>query len=273
MVAVALDYPFARPTHSYLFVDGDTIPLFESGEDGVDVSLLQRGAAPMHERTAVLAYGANAAPSRLRHKFAAQAPGTVFPVFKARLHDFDIVYACHFSSYGAIPATPAPCHGTVVEIAVTYLDHRQLSRMHETELSGQSYVFGRLGGLTLEVEEIGTLGSVQSYWARHGYFAPTGSPLALAAITAEGRRFAQAAQETAQILAGDRLAPGRGLHDVVAENASDPALRRERSLALRAHAMPFDHPHREVLTGGSTFSPDGACNDDAGKQHGANPKI
>lgn len=249
LVAIALDYPFARPDHSYLFVDGDAIPLSESSEDGVDGLLLQSGAAPMHERTAVLAYGANAAPSRLRHKFAAQAPGTVFPVFKARLHDFDIVYACHFSSYGAIPATPAPCRGTIVEIAVTYLDSRQLTRMHETELSSQSYVFGRLDGLTLEIEELGTLSAVHSYWARHGYFSPTGGPLALAAIAAERRQFAQAAQDEAQSHARDHLAPGRELHDVVAENANDPDLRRERSLALRANAQPFDHPHCELLVG------------------------
>ena len=250
LVAVALDYPFARPDHSYLFVDGDALPLAESGDDDIDDWLLRSGVAPMHERTAVLAYGANAAPSRLRHKFSVQAPGTIFPVFKARLHDFDIVYACHFSSYGAIPATPAPCRGTVVEIAVTYLDRRQLTRMHETELSSQSYVFGRLDGLTVEIEELGTLSAVHSYWARHGYFSPTGSPLALAAIAAERRQFAEAAQDEAQTLARDRLAPGRGLHDVVAENANDPALRRDRSLAIRIDGLPFDHPHCELLEGG-----------------------
>lgn len=249
LVSVAMNYPFARPDHSYLFVDGDAIPLAEFGEDGIDDLLLQRGAAPMHERTAVLAYGANAAPSRLRHKFSAQAPGTIFPVFKARLHDFDIVYACHIASYGAIPATPAPCRGTVVEIAVTYLDRRQLTRMHETELASQSYIFGRLDGLTLEIEEFGVLSVVHCYWARHGYFSPTGSPLALSAIAAERRQFAEAAQDKVQNHARDRLAPGRKLHDIVAENVNDPALRRERSLALRAAAQSFDHPHCEFLAG------------------------
>ena len=203
----------------------------------------------MAERTAVLAYGANAAPSRLRRKFSAQAPGVVFPVLKARLYDFDIVYACHYSSYGALPATPAPSPGTAVEIAVTYLDRRQLARMHETELSSQNYVFGRLDGVVLELEELGSLGVVNSYWTRHGFFASTGGPLALSAIAAEGRRFAQAAQKMVQSHARDRLAPGRGLRDFVAENATDPALRRERSLALRADARPFDHPNCELLAG------------------------
>lgn len=249
LVAVALDYPFARPNHSYLFVDGATLPLAEPGKDNIDGTLLRRGAAPMHERIAVLAYGANAAPSRLRQKFSAQAPGTIFPVFKTRLHDFDIVYACHISSYGSIPATLTPCRGTVVEIAVTYLDRHQLTRMHETELSSHSYVFGRLDGLTVEIGELGTLSTVHSYWARHGYFSLRGGPLALAAIVAERRRFAEASQDRVQGHARDRLAPGRGLHDVVAENANDPALRRVRSLALRDSAQPFDHPHYELLVG------------------------
>ena len=249
LVAVALDYPFARPNHSYLFVDGDALPLAESDKDNIDGRLLRRGAAPMQERIAVLAYGANAAPTRLRKKFSAQAPGTIFPVFKARLHDFDVVYAGHISSYGAIPATLAPCRGTVVEIAVTYLDRHQLTRMHETELSSHSYVFGRLDGLTVEIEELGALSTVHSYWAHHGNFSPRGGPLALAAVVAERRLFAEASQDRVQGHARDRLAPGRGLHDVVAENANDPALRRLRSMALRDSAQPFDHPHCELLVG------------------------
>ncbi len=244
LVAVAMDYPFARPGHSYLFADGEVLAL-APGEEALDRALLQSGAAPMGERTAVLAYGANAAPSRLGHKF--RAPGTAFPVLKARLYDFDIVYSCHFSSYGALPATPAPSLGTVVEIAVTYLDQSQLARMHETELGSRNYVFGRLDGITLELEEGGGLDAVHSYWTRHGFFASRGGPFALAAIAAEGRCFAEAAQETAQSHARDHLAPGRDLHDFMLENAGEPALRRQRSLALRADARPFDHPHCELL--------------------------
>ncbi|MDP6588348.1 MAG: hypothetical protein QF449_02265 [Alphaproteobacteria bacterium] len=246
-VAIAMDYPFARPGRSYLFVDGEALALGEPSEAALEGALSQRGAAPMRERTAVLAYGANAAPSRLGRKF--QAPGAVFPVLKAWLHDFDIVYACHFSSYGALPATPAPCPGTVVEIAVTYLDGGQLARMHETELTNQNYVFGRLDRITLELDGVGRLNAVHSYWTRHGFFASRGGPFALAAIAAEGRRFAEAAQESAQSHARDHLAPGRDLHDFVVENATEPALRRERSLALRLDAWPFDHPHHELLAG------------------------
>jgi hypothetical protein len=247
LVAVAMDYPFDRPDHSFLFVDGEAQALPDNGGSILDDVLLQNGAAPMHERTAVLAYGANAAPSRLKHKFSAQAQAAVFPVLNACLQGFDIVYACHFSGYGALPATPAPSSGTAVDIAVTYLDRDQLARMHETELPTQNYVFGRLGGLNLDVEGLGKLDAVHSYWSRHGAFARAGEPFALSAISAKRRGFAAVTQETAQSHARDHLAPGRDLHEFVAEQAVDPDIRKARSLALRAHARPCDHPHCEIV--------------------------
>ena len=248
LVAVAMGYPFDRPGHSYLFVEGDAQALNVSGELGLDGELKQNSAAPMYERTAVLAYGANAAPTRLRNKFSSQARGVVFPVLNARLEDFDIVYACHYSSYGALPATLVSSPGTAVDVAVTYLDRDQLARMHETELPSQNYVYGRLGGLTLAVEGLDKLDAVHSYWSRHGAFAPTGGPVALSAIAAKGRRFAAAAQESAQSLARDHLAPGRDLREFVAEHLRDPHLRRKRSLTLRVNAHPFDHPHCEIIS-------------------------
>ncbi len=247
LVATALDYPFPRPGHSFLFADGEVLALADCGADALDAVLAERNAAPLAERTAVLAYGANAAPIRLERKFASQAPGAVFPVIEARLRGFDIVYAGHFSSYAALPATPAPSPSTTVSIAVTYLDGDQLARMHETELSRQSYIFGRLDGLALELDGVGALESVHSYWTRYGAFVTGGSPLALAAIAAEGRRFPAAEQDEAQSLARDHLAPGRDLRDFVAETVSELAVCQERSRALSDGARPFDHPHREVL--------------------------
>ena len=251
LVATALDYPFPRAGHSFLFADGETLDLADYGADGLDVALAQCGAAPMAERTAVLAYGANAAPTRLERKFASQTPGAVFPVIEARLHDFDIVYASHFSSYGSLPATPISSPGTAVQVAVIYLDGNQLVRMHETELSRQSYVFGRLNCVRLVLDEIGSLDSVYSYWTRHGSFNVGCSPLALAALSAEGRRFEAVAQDAAQRLARDYLAPGCDLNKFIAETASELAICQERSRALSEGAPPFDHPQHEILATGS----------------------
>jgi len=247
LVATALDYPFPRPGHSFLFADGETLALADSGEAALGAKLAERGVAPMAERTAVLAYGANAAPTRLERKYAPQAPDTVFPVLEAWLYDFDIVYASHFSSYGALPATLMPSPGTAVIIAVTYLDSDQLERMHETELSWQSYVYGRLDGVALELDGIGAIDSVHSYWTRHGAFTAGSGPLALSEIVAKRRRFPEATQEMVQGLARDKLAPGHDLNEFVVETASVQAIRHERSLALRDGAYPFDHPWRKIL--------------------------
>ena len=143
----------------------------------------------------------------------------------------------------------APSPGSVVEIAVTFLDSGQLARMHETELSTQNYIFGRLTGLAVKPEGLARLDAVHSYWSRHGFFTGAAGPIALSAIAAQGRRFAAASQETMQGHARDRLALERELHEFVTENAADPMLRRERGLALRADAQPFNHPRCEMPRG------------------------
>ena len=65
-VANAMDYPFSRPDHSYLFADGAVLALESPGVEYLDDALARKGAATMADRTAVLAYGANAAPARLQ---------------------------------------------------------------------------------------------------------------------------------------------------------------------------------------------------------------
>mgnify|MGYP001222363876 CR=1 FL=1 len=246
---IAMDYPFARPDHSFLFVDGAVRALPASGSESLDAALAENGAAPLRDRTAVLAYGANAAPERLWRKFESLKPGVVFPVLKARLFDFDVVYACHFSRYGALPATLAPSPVTVAEVALTYLDGEQLARMHETELSSRSYVYGRLEHIKVQPEGLAPLDAVHSYWTGYGFFAGAGGPRALSAVAAERRCFAAVAQKAMQIQTRDRLAPGRELREFVHENITDPALRYERSLVLRTDAKPFDHPNCKLLGG------------------------
>ena len=247
LIATALDYPFVRPDHSFLFADGAVEPFSVTGAKSLDAALAERGAAPMTDRIAVLAYGANGAPERLQQKYAPLAPGVVFPVINARLFNFDVVYACHYSGYGALPATLAPSPGTIAEIAVTYLDAVQLARMHETELAGRSYVFGCLKKINVTQEGLEPLNEIHSYWTGYGCFADATGPRALSAVSAKGRRFAATMQKDMQIHMLNNLAPGRALSDFIHENIADPALRQERSLALRFDAQPFEHPRYELL--------------------------
>ena len=255
-VETAKCYPFARPGHSFLFVDGDALPLLsladrldeseiEAGDRPVPAGRLLRrrgiaDAAPLAQRTPVLAYGANAAPERLRLKFAPLAPA-VFPVLNARLHDFDVVHAAHVSSYGALPATIERSPGTVCDIAVTWLDERQLARMHETELRRRTYVFGPLSEIRLEPDLLPVMERVSSYVGRFGPVAPEGEPRALAAIGAARRRFRALSQtgvqEAIQALLG---APGP-LDRFIADAIADEAVRQRRTAQLRAHATPFSY--------------------------------
>ena len=211
-VEIAKRYPFPRPGHSFLYVDGEALPLLsladslEEAEIDVDgrrvpagTLLRQRGIvdpAPLSRRTSVLAYGANAAPERLRRKFAPIGQAA-FPVLQARLHDFDVVHAAHISSYGAVPATIEYSSGTVCDIAITYLDERELARMHETEFRRHTYLFGSLNNIRLEPDLLPAMDSVSSYVGGFGHIAPEGEPLALAAIRAERRRFRTCSQTEA----------------------------------------------------------------------------
>ena len=260
-VETALRYPFARPSGSFLFVDGDALPLLSLAESLEDAEieidgrpapagglLRQRGIAapaPLARRTPVLAYGANAAPERLRRKYAPLGPA-VFPVLRARLHGFDIVHAAHISSYGAVPATIERSPGTVCEIAVTCLDARQLARMHETEFSRRTYRFGLLVRVRLEADLLPPMDAVSSYVGGHGHIAapdgaPDGEPFALAAIDASGRRFRALSQADLQRTIQTMLdAPGP-LDAFIQEAIDDEAVRRQRTERLRARARPFSY--------------------------------
>ena len=256
-VEIAKRYPFPRPGYSFLYVDGEALPLLSLGEsleeaevevDGCRVPaglyLRQRGideVAPLGQRTPVLAYGANAAPERLRRKFAPIARAA-FPVLQARLHDFDVVHAAHISSYGAVPATIEHSPGTVCHIAITYLDERELARMHETEFRRHTYLFGLLNKIRLEPDVLPAMEAVSSYVGGFGHIAPEGEALALAAIRAEGRRFRACSQLEALRTIQTMLGVPGSLESFIQEAVDDDAIRRARTESLRAQAQPFSYP-------------------------------
>ena len=172
-----------------------------------------------------MAYGANAAPERLRRKFA-PVDQTVFPVLNARLHDFDVVHAAHISSYGAVPATIEHSPGTACDIAITWLDERELARMHETEFRRHTYLFGQLNNVRLEPDLLPAMDAVSSYVGGFGHIAPQGEPLALAAVRAEGRRFRTCSQtEALQTIQAMLGVPGP-LDAFIQEAIDDDAVRR-----------------------------------------------
>ncbi len=254
---LAKTYPYARPAHAYLYVDGQALELVRIGPDPVrdgEVRMDGRtmpvadalaglGVAaptPHAERVAMLAYGSNAAPAQLARKFA-DLPGTVIPVLRAELADHDVVYSAHFSRYGAIPATLAVSPGTMLATAVAYLTVAQLARLHETELGPAAtqsgdYVQGTLRA-AVKVEGGAALDAVGAYASRYGALGLTGAPLALAQVAARGRCFAARDKLAVLELARAALAPGQGLDDFLERLIADAGLRQAHSERMRAGAI------------------------------------
>jgi hypothetical protein len=157
ILARALDYPYATPEDSYLYLDGKALELPPEGPD-------------LTGRTPLLAYGANAAPEALARKLVSLA-GIGMPVMQAELEGFDVVYSAHVSPYGAVPATLAESPGTVAPVFVVHPTAEQRALLTASE---PNYDLVEAGGLP-------------AYRSKHGCLEIGGSPVALAAVRSAGR--------------------------------------------------------------------------------------
>lgn len=269
-LARAKQYPYHAPPYSYLFVNGVAYEIAGFDEDPILAGAIYvdreirpvgavfqdlgvPGAAAMDDRVPVIAHGSNAAPAQLARKFAAlYAPGdedVVIPVMRARLVDHDVVYAPHFTGYGAMPATLDVSPGTTAEIAVTYLTADQLALMHATEISAANYVYGRLDKLILEVDSLEIINSAFVYLTLYGSAMLDDAPMALSAVKARRRQFESASTPAMLARARDHTAPGTSLDNFILENIENPELRRERSATLRRFARRPAFAAFDVLAG------------------------
>jgi hypothetical protein len=152
----ALDYPYAAPNRSYLYVAGEPREL--------------PGDPDLAGRTPLLSYGANAAPEALARKLA-PLPDPELPVLRAELKGFDVVYSAHVSPYGAVPATLLESPGTTVPVFVLHPTPEQHALLAASEPNYD----------LVEVE------GIAAYRSKHGPLQLEGSPVALAAIRSHGR--------------------------------------------------------------------------------------
>jgi hypothetical protein len=157
ILARALDYPYATPEGSYLYLDGEAVDLPSEGPD-------------LAGRSPLLAYGANGAPAALARKLAPLA-GIEMPVMQAKLEGFDVVYSAHVSPYGAVPATLVESPGTVAPVFVAHPTAEQRALLTASE---PNYDLVEVGGLP-------------AYRSRHGCLSLDGSPVALAAVRSRCR--------------------------------------------------------------------------------------
>lgn len=227
VLARARNYPYAFPRRSFVYRDGV--------ETAFDPALKQG-------RTPVLAFGSNQSPERLRQKFG-DRDGHVIPVERGRLQDFDVVYSAHITSYGAVPAMLQVSDGASVELAVTWLDDRQLAIMHDSEIKAANYYFAALDGVSLRLsgEEVHT--TAYAYIGTRGHLEhDQGGAIALAAVPCEGRQFKSMTTADALELVRLRHAADQGAEDFIHSMVADAARRAamQEILAPRAVAFGFD---------------------------------
>lgn len=226
----AKTYPFPIPSKSFIFADGQSLNI-GPGDKSPDLS----------DRTPVLAVGSNQSPEQLARKFPG-ADWAPIPVIRVRLRDFDSVYSPHIASYGAIAATLQVSSGVEVALFITWLDARQLVRMHETELSNANYRFDKLNAIDLEVELGPPLEAVYIYTSTHGTLCDSNGPIPVAEIDARGRSRLGLNQVAIQRYVRDLLAPKMELDTFIVGSIDDPDLRRRRSDQLKVNAQPFTPP-------------------------------
>ena len=222
IVERALGYPFPRPRSSVLIAAGRVEPLTELDARG---------------RTPVLAYGSNASPESLGWKFPDERDAVV-PLVRGRLRDLDVVYSSHIAVYGSVPATLQGSAGTAVETFVAYLTDHQLALVEGWEINS---TYASLA-VDLELEHGAAPAEVGAFVSRHGPLAVQGAPVALAAVTAAGRRFAAMTQPEVLEHVRAALAPEQSLEDFVTANVAD--YERARELTALLPSVPFEPSRR-----------------------------
>ena len=227
----AVDYPYDIAQVPFLFRDGAALPLPDRWRPD--------GRAP------VVAVGSNRSPAQLARKYAGWPAGTEIPVTVAEIAGHDVVYSCHFTRYGALPARLAAAAGVQVQVGITWLTQTQLARMHATE-GPENYRFVETAALVVTDGRFGRLGRVALYAGRHPVLRLGPSPLALAAISAGGRRGPAVDQQQALGLARDLLAPGVGLPAFVHQIVTCPVTRAQRSQRLRTRMVPAGKPEADI---------------------------
>jgi hypothetical protein len=238
--AWACAYPWERPAGSYLLgEDGRATPLSELRRRDRERAI-ERFSAPDAGRVPLLAIGSNAAPETLQRKFAHfedAGDRTVLGV-TGRLHEFDVGFAAHPTFYGALPATIFPSAGTAVATTLLWVTPAQFTQLTWSELS---YRLGRLR-TRFEVDHADErFDEVLVFVSRWGAFCPDGRPVALAAVSADGRIAPALTQEQAlHRAAALALGDGASAETLVRAVFDDfAALAPELSATLHRAAQPF----------------------------------
>ncbi len=176
LVRRALAYPYDPPDGSFVQVGDRTLPVPPAEVD-------------FDGRRALLAYGANASPEALTRKLAHLPPEPI-AVLRVALSGWDVVYSAHVTRYGAVPAAVVQSPGTVASVHLVFPSDEQLAAITATE--GANYELRQLVDFSAEYD-VGGEGPVEidAFISVHGPLLLDCAPVALAAIPARGRAFAE----------------------------------------------------------------------------------
>lgn len=210
----ALSYPYVAPWEPFVQLRHETL-----AADEIEIDRA--------ERTAMLAYGSNAAPEVLARKLAlSDQPVLVVPAW---LDDFDVVYSAHISPYGAVPASLQRSPGTRVRVHLVYMTSAQVGLVSATE---PNYESARIGGAACHLDDGETVVGPAAYLSRHGCLLNDGTELALAAVEATNRSLPALAEGELLERLRALFCPDESLETFVLANVTDPALSQARSTQL-----------------------------------------
>ncbi len=150
--------------------------------------------------------------------------------------------------HAAAPNLRRNCSGARVRLSITWLNERQLARMHETE-GPTNYTFGRLSGIELRLEAGPgeRRGEAFVYLGRNGCLDLDGGPIGLAATQADGRPYVARHQEEALAMVRDLHRGDMALDAMILEAVRQPAWRMALVAEMKARAVVAAAPHFEAL--------------------------
>ncbi len=148
-----------------------------AGVTTVERLLAREGAAPIAERTLVVAIGSNASPEVIAGKYANAASGCHWatPFLTGVLHGVGVGYSAHVTRRGYIPAAPHASANAVTPVVAAWFDDAQLEVVDATERNyDRVELDARSHPLVLDSGERPR--SYSAYVSRHGLIGAAESP-------------------------------------------------------------------------------------------------
>ncbi len=231
LVERARQYPFGRPSGSYLFTHGRLYPVphpsgpwtpeLQVAEADETISFAEvcarTGADPEYAtaaRTPVFGYSSNSSPDAISHKFALLRHVAI-PVIRCRVADWDAVYSCHFSR-GYVPAAIHSSPGAVLSGTICWLTDEELDLMHASEHLGTNYELRPLENTVATFETGETRSEPLAYHTLHGELRINDLPVAVEGTHADNRRYGCMTELQVLELVREKIAPDQTLDGMIA---------------------------------------------------------